>query len=302
MIGNMLSHLTLSVLLSQLSYPEGPLFTADFLYFVEYGKDRVVRSSGSGIQEFWKEKGCGPASVIQRPSGNFLVACYDQNRIVEVSMDGNTLRDFRFDLSGNELKAPNDFCLDSKGGVYFTSSGVFEAFAPVEGKVFHMSEQSEIRQVAQGIHYSNGVAVSNDQKTLYVSEHLKNRIIQFSIEENGVLKEPTVFSDLSQFPSANGILQEPRLGPDGIEMGREGSLYVAQYGGGRILKLNGDGQLLTEYRFDPYFYITNLAINQSDQMVVTGMSHPEGGNESGALFLLDLKVDQGSFNSTSTIF
>jgi len=99
----------------------------------------------------------------------FLVTCYDSGSIARISADGKTITEYKQDREGRSFQGPNDFVAGKKGGVYFTASGPWES-EPIVGKIFYMDPKGEIRQVADDLHYANGIALSNDGKTLFLAE------------------------------------------------------------------------------------------------------------------------------------
>ena len=63
----------------------------------------------------------------------------------------------------------------------------------VDGKVFYLAADGTITQQATGVHSANGIAVSNDGKTLYAIETEEHRLIQFSIGPAGSLSGRRTF-------------------------------------------------------------------------------------------------------------
>ena len=132
--------------------------------------------------------GCGPSAVVTLPAGDFLVTCYDSGSIARISAEGKTIAEYKQDKEGRSFQGPNDFVVDNKGGVYFTASGPWES-DPILGMVFYMNPKGEIMQVADDLHYANGIALSNDGKTLFLAESEASRVIQFKVQQDGSLND-----------------------------------------------------------------------------------------------------------------
>ncbi len=242
------------------AFPEGPVWHDGMLYYVEYGGHTVVTWDGNKNAPLWKQDGCGPAAVVPA-AGDFLVTCYDAGTVVRISSGGKTLATYDKDRDGNAFVGPNDFAADAKGGLYFTASGPWES-APIVGKIFYMAASGEITQVADDLHYANGLALSGDGKTLYCAESEAHRVIQFTVKEDGTLSGRKLFAklrDLDAEAAAPGY-------PDGLKMDSRGKLYVAQFSAGRILVVSPDAKLAGTLDV-PSPSAPNLAFGPNEEVV-----------------------------------
>jgi sugar lactone lactonase YvrE len=115
------------------------------------------------------------------------VTCYDADNLVRITPGGETLETLAQDAEGWPFLGPNDAVADARGGVYFSASGKWDATAPIEGKVLYLSPDGAIAAVADDIHYANGLALSPDGSTLYVSEMAAQRVLKFEVEPDGTL-------------------------------------------------------------------------------------------------------------------
>jgi gluconolactonase len=132
---------------------------------------------------------------------------------------------------------------DGKGGLWFSASGVFSPNAPAEGAVMHLEAGGRLRRLAVGNHYANGVGLSADGATLYVSEHLERRVLAYDVGEGGLLSGGRVSVDLDDLPNA---IRDGGwwVGPDGLGVDSKGNLWIAEYGGGRVMAVSPEGNLL----------------------------------------------------------
>ncbi|MFO7739531.1 MAG: SMP-30/gluconolactonase/LRE family protein [Desulfatiglandaceae bacterium] len=221
------------------AFPEGPMWHDGKLFYVEYGSHKVMTWDGKENNVFWKMDGCGPSAVVALASGDFLVTCYDSGSITRISADGKTVAEYKKDSQGQTFMGPNDFAVDNKGGVYFTASGPWES-EPIVGKIFYMTPKSEIREVADDLHYANGLALSKDGRTLFAAESEAGRVIQFAVQDNGRLTDRRLFVRVGQVDSESGCLAYP----DGLKLDSEGNLYIGQYSKGRIVVVSPDKKLV----------------------------------------------------------
>jgi gluconolactonase len=238
-------------------YPEGPLWRDGQLFYVEYGQSNIKSWDGQRTKVIWHKDGCG-ANALIRFNGHLLVACYDANTLVELDGAGKLLREIRTDSSGKPFVGPNDFAADAAGGVYFSASGVYDIKAPITGAVLYMTADGKtITEVANTIHYSNGLTVAADQKHLLVAEMLAGRILSFPIGSDGTLGVRSVWARLQDLapPTPN---EDAYNGPDGLKLGPDGNYYIAQNGSGRVLVVSEDKKLVRSIEVATP-YVTNMA-------------------------------------------
>ncbi|THB80338.1 MAG: hypothetical protein D3926_07675 [Desulfobacteraceae bacterium] len=220
-------------------FPEGPLWHQDKLFYVEYGSQTLMTWDGGANGQFWKMEGCGPSAVVALPTGEFLVTCYDSGKIARISPKGETLAEYAKDNQGRTFLGPNDFAADSKGGVYFSASGPWES-DPIVGRIYYISPDFNIREVADDLHYANGLALSNDGSVLFLAESEAGRVIQFKVENDGSLTDRRLFVRVGQVDPESGA----GAYPDGLKMDSKGNLYIGQYSKGRIVVVSPDKKLV----------------------------------------------------------
>jgi gluconolactonase len=265
-------------------YPEGPAWRNGQLYYVEYSTANVKRWDGTRATVYWHGEGCGPSGLAEF-RGHWLIACYDSNSIVEIDAAGKPVRSIRADSRGKAFTGPNDFTSDGHGGVYFSASGVYDVKAAISGAVLHLSADGQrITEVANTIHYSNGLTLTRDGKHLLVSEMLAGRILSFTIETDGSLGARTVWARLEDLapptPHADAY-----NGPDGLKLGADGNYYIAQNGSGRVLVVSEDKKLVRTIEV-PTPFVTNLAFGAAGAVFVTGAFDEWKAPFPGAVYLI----------------
>jgi gluconolactonase len=218
--------------------------------------------------------------------GHLLVACYDTNSLIELDSAGRELRTILKDRRGKAFIGPNDFASDGKGGVYFSASGVYELSAPITGAILHLrADRSAPTEVANTIHYANGLTLSADRSRLLVAEGLAGRILSFPIEADGRLGARSVWARLIDLAPATAH-EDAFNGPDGFKLGPDGNYYIAQNGSGRVLVVNENKQLVRIIEV-PTPFVTNLCFGPkgADSVYITGSFDQFNPPFAGAVYL-----------------
>jgi|SRR5450631_1112250 gluconolactonase len=266
-------------------YPEGPLWDQGRLLYVEYAADDIKMWDGKEAKVWWRKEHCGASGLIHFHHDHILVACYDGNYLVELDAQGKDVRTISKDSSGKPFVGPNDFSTDGDGGIYFSASGVYDIKAPITGAVLHMSaDGQDIREVADIIHYSNGLTLSKDGQHLLVAEMLAGRILSFPIRADGTLGPRVVWARLQDLAPPTPS-EDAYNGPDGIKLGPDGNFYIAQNGSGRVLVANEEKKLVRIITV-PTRYVTNMGFGPqgADVLYITGAFDPWKAPFPGAVY------------------
>lgn len=161
------------------------------------------------------------------------------------------------DFDGNALKGPNSMILSEKNNaLFFTDSGPLgeTSLENPGGSVFAIDlGVSMLKPVIYNkLAYPCGLALSNDENVIYVSETYMNRVLRIVCHSSGVY-HTSVFHQFSG-----------RLGPTALAMHPSGKLYVARYDfhecskNGIISVLNENGEVESELLVQECPEITGL--------------------------------------------
>ena len=251
------------------SYPEGPLYQSGALYFAEMGADRIRVYADGQARTFFAQPGCGPTAIAPYGAG-FLVLCHVGARVVAIDANGALRRSWSADDRNVRLRDPNDASADGHGGVYFSDPGLFSRNTRPHGRVMHLSADGVLRSVAGPLWYPNGVFMDRANRQLYVSEHLRGRVLRYDIGADGELGPARVHIDLARIARPERYATPyAETGPDGLEIGPNGDLFVAIYGEGRVLRFSPEGALVGMFE-TPTRYLTNIAFDAAGGAVTTG--------------------------------
>jgi sugar lactone lactonase YvrE len=273
-----------TVLNSATQFAEGPVWYHGKLYYVEYDRNTVTTWDGRKNEIFVSDPGCGPSAVVPNTAGEFLTTCYDNGSIGRISAGGTLLPRYTQDKDGHKFIAPNDFAPDGRGGIYFTDSG--HKLQADDSKVFYISAQGTITLAADNLRSTNGLAVSRDDKILYVIETEKSRVLQFSIGPDASLSEQRLFVDMNELTG-----HVTKMFPDGMKIDSKGQIYIGQSPrdahaplAGKIFVVNADAKLLRTLTL-PSPQVPNLAFSPDEKtLYVTAVDQVDKVPHAGKLY------------------
>ncbi len=266
--------------------PEGPLFVDGDLYYVAWTASTLSKWHGKTTIVLNSLPGCSHNGLALTGRRTFLVACTDEHgAILEVDMAGKQLRRWDADDKGRPFAGGiNDVVVTINGGAYATVFGPYKSVpTAVAGKVLYLAPGSvKWVEVANDLNYANGVGISPDQRTLYVSETVGNCILKFTVNNDGSLRDRANFALLNLLtPNKNDSWW---LGPDSMKLDANGNLYVAQWFGGKILKISPDGRLLHVFRIAAGDGTTNVAFGpDGKELYVTVVKDPNDPQAKGSI-------------------
>ena len=269
--------------------PEGPLFVNGNLYFVGWNSDTLSKWDGNRITVINHTPGCGHNGLALSRHNTFILACTDDpGAILELDMTGKQLQRWDVDSQGRKLVGGiNDVVVTANDGIYATVFGPYVGNpTDVIGRIlYHAPGSRDWREVANDLNYANGIGVSPDQKTLYVSETVGNCILKFSINGDGSLSHRSNFALLNLL--TKNRVDSWWLGPDSMKIDAKGNMYVAQWFGGKVLKISPAGKLLHVFAVAAGFGTTNVAFGPGERdLYVTVVKDPTDTKAVGSVVKL----------------
>ena len=266
--------------------PEGPLYVDGNLYFVGSVSSTLSKWDGKTITVLNSLPTCGHNGLALTKQKTFLVGCSaEPGAILELDMTGKELRRWEGDEKGAPFAGGiNDVVVTADGGAYATVFGpMADVPTAVAGKIVHLAPGAKgWVEVANDLNYANGIGVSPDQKTLYVSETVGNCILKFTIEPDGSLTHRSNFALLAR--QTQDKHKAWWLGPDSMKVDRHGDIYVAQFLGGKVLKISPDGKLLHEFPILAGDGTTNVAFDDGERnLYVTVWTDPSDPKAPGSV-------------------
>ncbi len=268
--------------------PEGPLYIDGNLYYVGWVSNTLSKWDGKTTTVLNHTEGCGHNGLALTKQKTFLLACTnDPGAIMELDLTGKQLRRWDTDSSGRKFEGGiNDIVVAPDGGAYATTFGPYaDPPTPISviGKILYLAPGGQKWiEVAADLNYANGVGVSPDQKTLYVSQTVSNCMLKFTIEPDGSLSHRSNFALLNLL--VPNKVNSWWLGPDSMKIDHKGNIYVAQWFGGKVLKISPNGKLLHVFEIAAGDGTTNVAFGKDEkELYVTVVKDPKDPQARGGI-------------------
>jgi sugar lactone lactonase YvrE len=228
-------------LMTDIAFGESPRWHHDRLWFSDWGAQEVVAVDLEGNSEVIVRVRfpAFPMCIDWLPDGRLLIVSGRDGLLLRLEPDGSLMT--HADLSGLSEKGHpwNEIVVDGRGNAYINNQG-FEfpggKFAP--GTIALLTPDGAARQVADGIAFPNGMAVTPDNQTLIVAESYGNKLTAFDIAADGGLSDGRVWADLG-----GGV-------PDGICLDAEGAVWYGDVPNKRCVRVREGGQVLQTIDLD----------------------------------------------------
>jgi gluconolactonase len=187
---------------------------------------QVYRIDPAGEVETVTTLGGFTGGVAFSPIDDAVYVCNTAHGIVRVEADGRHSV-FAAGAADHKLICPNFLVFDRKGRLYVTDSGVWKK---QNGCLLRFDPDGRGKMIGGPYGYANGLALSTDERTLFMAESNTDRVLRFDLTSDGELGQPEVYAE------AVGRL------PDGMSLDEAGNLYVACYASDEIWRISPSRQ------------------------------------------------------------
>jgi sugar lactone lactonase YvrE len=226
----------LRVIISDLVFPESPRWHDGRLWVSDWGAHEVHALDLEGGDEVVARVDSFPMCIDHLPDGRLLVVSSGDRRVIRRETDGSLVT--HAELASIDEHPWNDIVVDGRGNAYVNNIG-FDfpggEFAP--GLVALVAPDGAARQVADGLAFPNGMAVTPDNATLIVAESYGQTLTAFDIAADGGLSNRRTWADVDDHP-------------DGICLDADGAVWYADVGTSRCVRVREGGGVLATIELD----------------------------------------------------
>lgn len=273
----------IEILAEGFSWSEGPVWVSSLnaLLYSDVPENTVYQwSESSGNEVFLKPSGytaIEPASATEGANGlavdmegNLLLCQHGDRRLARISKDQLTQQNPEFTpvinrFEGKRFNSPNDLTIASNGVIYFTDPPYGLAGQDSDSLkelgfngVYKLATDGNLTLLIDDLSRPNGVALSPDEKTLYVANSDRARAIwmAYDVTDSGIENGRLFYDATDKVPSVEGL-------PDGLKVNKEGIIFATGPGGVYVFTPEGKhiGTILTELAS------ANCAFNEDESVL-----------------------------------
>ena len=176
----------------------------------------------------------GPGGLYFDGQDNLFVTATGEQQILKVAPDKKiSVVAENFDVMPGKSKGPNDLVVLKDGTIFFTEPNGYDGTAS-KGTINRIPKDGKAAVFSQEITGPNGIIVSADQSTLFVSHNTapnSSQINRWQIKTDG---------------TAGPIERLAKVEPcqaDGMEINREGDIWLTCYSHGTAYLITPSGQI-----------------------------------------------------------
>ncbi len=236
-------------------FTEGPIWHPDgFLLFSDIPANTIYKRQPDRKAEVFRQPSGNANGNALDSSGRLITAEHGNRRLSLTEKDGQIVT-LASHYQGKRLNSPNDLVVKSDGSIYFTDPPYGIKSEQEElgfYGVYHLAVDGTLTLLVDDFVRPNGIALSPDEKKLYVNDSQKGHIRVFDVKADSTLENGKLFAELKP-PSKEGAA-------DGMKVDIKGNVYSTGPEGVWIFSPQGDLLGIIEIPEAP----TNLAWGDKD--------------------------------------
>jgi sugar lactone lactonase YvrE len=269
------------ILMTGIALGESPRWHEGRLWFSDWGAQEVIAVDAEGKSEVIARVPSFPFCIDFLPEGRLLIVSGRDGLLLRREADGSLVT--HADLTSLAAPPWNDIVVDGRGNIYVNNLGFAfgtgAAFAP--GTIVVVTPDGKARQVADGLAFPNGMAVTPNNTTLVVAESYGERLTAFAIAADGSLSNRRTWAET------------PGDHPDGICLDAEGAVWYGDVGSSRCVRVREGGEVLQTVNLDRGCFACMLGGVDRKTLFMVAAKWPDamsGGECTGQVLALEIET------------
>jgi gluconolactonase len=208
-----------------LDHPEGLAFDNEGQLWAGGELGQIYRIDPAGKVEEAARLGGFCLGLTFSAAQDLWVCNSGLHRLMRIDRSGRVLEAIDR-VNSTPLITPNFSVFDHEGNLYFSDSGHWDKG---NGRIYRVRRGGKVEHFAGPFAFANGLALSADDRFLFVAESQRDRVRRIPILEDGTAGDAEIY--------ANGMARIP----DGLALDAEGNLLVTCYASDCIYRVKPGG-------------------------------------------------------------
>ncbi len=275
-------HAKIEIIADGHTWTEGPVWipSQQCLLYSDVPRNIAYKwTDGEGVEEYLKssgytvsvpgERGKGSNGLTLDKNGQ-LILCRVGDRevarmVAGLGMPVPVYQTLAHKYEGKKLNGPNDVVVDKKGNIYFTDPnfGINKSVSTTQEidyqGVFRISTEGEVKLITKTLPTPNGIGLSPDNNTLYITNSEPPRLIALDLADDGTASNERVIFDVTKLWKKSVAKQKP----DGLTINQDGIVFMTGPDG--VLVLTPEGKHLGSIKTDKR--TSNCTFNEDETVL-----------------------------------
>lgn len=230
---------------------EGPVVDGDLLHWVDIPTGAVHRTNLKSLETESFTLGLSVGAAIPVESKNAYAVAYENGFGL---VENGELQPIHTFLSDPNLRM-NDAKCDARGRMW--AGSCHNDFIAGLGKLHRWDGEASHKVMVENLALPNGLGWNKENTLMYLADSISQKILvsDFDLADDFVPH----FRELITIDSGY---------PDGLAIDAEGCIWLAVWGGGRIIRISPQGAIISEHHF-PVTQASSCAFGADGTLFVT---------------------------------
>lgn len=224
---------TIEVIAEGFTFTEGPIWNSEgnYLLFSDIPENKIYKWSELKDLEIYRENSHFSNGLTYDAKGS-LIACEHKSRSISKELSDGKIITLASHFQGKRLNSPNDVIVSSDGSILFTDpiyglragmGGPADQEIDFQGVYRINPDNSGLELLTDNFERPNGLALSPDEKSLFIIDTVRQHIKKFEIDNNWRLTGGQIWAELWDDTETGR--------PDGLKVDLFGNLFSVGPGG-----------------------------------------------------------------------